>query len=496
MADETFFDVRRFGAKGVARPGETLALSNLQYKWISYPAGTKAVIYHPAERATYDSVGIQQAIDSAHCSGGGTVIVPAGEYLIAPIRLRSRVCLHLEPGANLWGSPHLADYKADIPSFTPQFPLERGISHFHQIARSGLRPLIWADDAEDIAITGIGQINAQSPQWIIPWMNSRPTTWDSLDGLRPRDTISFYRCRRVRVQGVRILQSPSWTLVFDTCHDVQVRGVQLRSFEAINSDGIDLVNTSNATISDCDIWATDDAICLKNLIADHTMANIAVNNCVIRTACNGLKIGTESIGNFQDITFTNCVIYNPDDDMKGAEGGINLCAMDGGFVRNVNVSDIVMRNVDCPLYLLSSCRTGKQKSLRTPRSGTMERISISNIQADGARHTSWIVGRADQPIRDVRLRNINVRKTRDFYDAPVTTPVPELPEAYPSPCRFGRRHQGDDLPAYGLYLRHANDISVKDFRVEFTRPDAREFIVQENCSDVLLEDCSTKTLNT
>jgi len=484
-------NVKDFGAQGVARPAQRLELTNLEYKWIRYPAGTKETIYAPPPNAVYDSVGIQRAIDAAWAAGGDTVVVPAGDYLIAPIELKSRVRLHLEAGARLWGSPQLSDYHCPSGEFTPHFPTERGTSHFHGIILGGFRPLIWADNAEDVAITGMGQINAQSPQWVIPWMNSRPTSWDSLTGHRPRDTVSFYRCRRVRVESVQILRSPSWTLVFDTCDGVQVRGVRLRSFEAINSDGIDLVNTSNVTIADCDLWTTDDAICLKNLIADHTMGNVVVTNCLIRTACCGLKIGTESIGNFQDVTFSNVVIYNPDGDMKGAEGGVNLCAVDGGFVRNVNVSNIVMRNVDCPFFLLGSCRTGKQQAMRTPRSGRMERISLSNIQADGARHTSWIVGRADEPICDVRLSNIDIRKTRDFYDAPITAPVPELPEAYPSPCRFGRRHQGDDLPAFGLYLRHVRRIGVRDFRLDSAAPDRRRFIVQDQCEDVSLQDCRT-----
>lgn len=480
----------------LATPGslqtDLQVLLNLQYKWIRYPQGTSETIYSATPGTPYGSVEIQRAIDAVHDAGGGTVIVPGGRYLIAPIQLRSRVSLHLEPGAHLHGSPNRDDYRGDAQTSRPRFPASRGCSHFHRVLETGLRPLVWADDAEDISITGAGSIDGQSPAWVIPWMNSHPDTWDSLSRLRPRDTVCFYNCRRVRVEGIQILRSPSWTLVFDSCDNVKVRGVRIHNFDAINADGIDLVDTTNATISDCDIWATDDAICLKSLIADHTMGDIAVSNCIVRTLCNGLKIGTETVGNVENVTFSNVTIYNPPGDAKGAEGGINLCSMDGGSVRNINVSNVVMRNVDCPMFLLAGHRQDRQAPLRATRSGRLERISISNILADGARHTSWVVGQPDEPIREVSLSNVSVRKTRDFYDAPVTAPVPELPEAYPSPCRFGRRHVADDLPAHGLYLRHVEDIRVRDFRNVNTQDDCRPLIAQEHCADVLQMDCATR----
>ncbi|MFT3787887.1 MAG: glycosyl hydrolase family 28-related protein [Tepidisphaeraceae bacterium] len=44
---------------------------------------------------------VQKAIDHAGATGGGTVCVPAGVFVVAPIQLRSNVTLHLDPGATL-----------------------------------------------------------------------------------------------------------------------------------------------------------------------------------------------------------------------------------------------------------------------------------------------------------------------------------------------------------------------------------------------------------
>lgn len=44
---------------------------------------------------------IQQAIDAAASAGGGTVVVPAGEFLTGALFLKSNVELHLSAGAVL-----------------------------------------------------------------------------------------------------------------------------------------------------------------------------------------------------------------------------------------------------------------------------------------------------------------------------------------------------------------------------------------------------------
>ena len=50
---------------------------------------------------------IQTAIDRCSQEGGGRVLVPAGHYKIGTIVLRSRVNLHLEKGAVLFGSTQI-----------------------------------------------------------------------------------------------------------------------------------------------------------------------------------------------------------------------------------------------------------------------------------------------------------------------------------------------------------------------------------------------------
>src|ERR1035437_8189538 len=86
-----------------------------------------------SDRSVNQAPAIQRAIDACARAGGGTVYFPAGDYLSGTITLKSNVTLHLSGGATLWGSRRIEDYD----------PLH----------------LIYAQNAENIAIEGNGVIN-------------------------------------------------------------------------------------------------------------------------------------------------------------------------------------------------------------------------------------------------------------------------------------------------------------------------------------------------
>ncbi len=482
MKQETY-NVNDFGATGVAVAAETLWLENFQYEWLVYKEGTHATIYRAKSGAEFDSIGIQKAIDAAHSHGGGTVIVPSGDYLIGPIQLKSCVRLQLEPGARLWGSPDIEDYALPTGGTIPPYTLSNGYNRASEGLDRDFRRLFSADQAHDISIVGAGQISAQSPAFVIPWLNSNP--YNLLTLYRPQDTFIFYQCNNIRLDGIQIRDTPSWSIVFDTCVGVHVHAIKLDCFKIINSDGIDLVNSSKVTISDCHLNCTDDAICLKNTVPNATMGNIAVTNCVLRTLCNGFKIGTDSVGNFEDVTLNNLIIKIPDDEIGGDRGGININALDGGTIKNINVNNIVMHNVYCPFYLYATARTGPQEALGLEkRPGKIQNISLTNIIADGTRYPCYAVGDPEQAISDLYLSNINCVKKRDFYTEQPPMPVPHVPDVYPTPFTFGTRETGDQLPAHGLYLRNIDGATIRDFKVTCLDYDCREVFFAECCDDV------------
>ncbi len=101
---------------------------------------------------TMNTDAFARAIKSCASAGGGTVVVPAGEYLTGPIRLESRINFHVERGALIIFSPNFNDYPL-VP-----FPTAKSKNF-------GCTPPIWAMNCENVAITGEGVIDGSGEAW-------------------------------------------------------------------------------------------------------------------------------------------------------------------------------------------------------------------------------------------------------------------------------------------------------------------------------------------
>jgi len=225
-----------------------------------------------ADGKTVCTNAIQSAIDAAAAAGGGTVLVPPGMWCTGTLVLKSFVTLHLEPGSTLSGSTQLADYPEHIPalrSFTDC-----------QVSRS----LIYSEDADHIAITGSGTIDGNG--------GSFPQKYGDTDKQRPY-LIRIISCRDVRVENVHLRNSAMWMQHYMDCDRVQVRGISVYNHSNYKNDGLDIDGCRDVNISDCQIDADDDGLCLKGTF-QKSAENITITNCVLRSHCTALKFGTES----------------------------------------------------------------------------------------------------------------------------------------------------------------------------------------------------------
>src|SRR5579871_928460 len=103
---------------------------------------------------TQNRVAINQAIEAAASAGGGTVEIPAGNWVTGSIHLLSNITLHLERGALIEASSDASAFDAPEPNEWDKFQ-DFGHGHFHNA-------LIWGEGLENIAITGGGRISGKA----------------------------------------------------------------------------------------------------------------------------------------------------------------------------------------------------------------------------------------------------------------------------------------------------------------------------------------------
>ena len=129
--------------------------------------------------ASYDnSESIQKAIDQVNESGGGRVVIPAGDFYTHPIELKSGVELHLESGAKLIGVDNIEAYTKLKYKKNPA--------------------LIFADGKENISVTGTGTIDGQG--------GASTFQVEGDPGGRPM-IILFHDCKDVTVTDVTLTNS-------------------------------------------------------------------------------------------------------------------------------------------------------------------------------------------------------------------------------------------------------------------------------------------------
>lgn len=387
---------------------------------------------------------LQRAVDACAAARGGVVYFPPGRYLTGTIHLKSNVTLHLETGAVLLGSANLQDYPSTVPAFR---------SYTDNYTE---KSLIYGEKIENVAIEGRGVIDGQGAAFKGPYK------------VRPY-LIRIISSKNVSVTDVTIKDSPMWVQHYLDCDNVAIRGITVSSRSNQNNDGIDIDSSSRVRISDCDISSGDDAIVLKSTSA-RPCRDVVITNCVLSTACNALKMGTESNGGFENITISNCSIYD------ARLAGIALEIVDGGLLDRVSVSNITMHNAGCPIFVRLGNRARLfREGMEKPGVGRLRNVLISNVQAAGANKVGCsITGLPGRPVENITLHNIRIEFAGGGTREDASRQVPENPDKYPEYAMFGV------LPAYGFYCRHVRNITFDQAETSLASPDQRPALVTDD----------------
>lgn len=401
---------------------------------------------------------IQRAIDDCHVKGGGTVLIPAGNFKTGSIFLKSNVTVHLENGATLYGSTDINDY---IPVKTDYVSLR---THTPTIQ------LIYADKAESVAITGLGTIDGRGRAF-------PKLSWND-EGITRPHLMRFIQCQDVTVCGVTLRNSGCWMQHYLACDRVRIDGITVYNRNNYNNDALDLDGCHDVVVSDMIADSDDDAITLKST-SPRLCEDITISNCTVSSHCNAIKLGTETNGGFRNIIIRG-VTVKPSKDQStqffGYEGGIGHSAIsleivDGGTMTNVDIADIVIRGTQSPIFI----RLANRARPYTPDKpvghvGEIKGILLHDIMIDEAGPGGCsITGMENNPVRDVELRNITIRHAGGQDETAV--PDDEKIADYPESTMWGI------LPAQGFWLNHTEGIRIKNLRVIPSAPDKRPNIV-------------------
>ena len=242
---------------------------------------------------------IQKAIDSCFISGGGKIILENGLYTIGGLRLRSGCTLYLKSGAVLKGTRNIDDYnildddtlepvneeyKTDVLWTNPQ----TRTTNYHIVKAAGAwnNALIRILCAENVAI--IGEEGS-----IID--GSDPYDPKGEEYYRGPHGIAYHHSKNLHFEGYTIKNTGNWAHIGYKSQNITYKNIEVLG----GHDGIHNRSCDDFLIENCNFYTGDDCV------AGFDNYNVTVRNCVLNSACSGLRFGG------RDILVENCKFFGP-----------------------------------------------------------------------------------------------------------------------------------------------------------------------------------------
>ena len=426
-------------------------------------AGSSAVFvpehygFVPGKKATQ---AIQRAIDVAGKTGG-TVRLRKGDYVSGTLVLRSHVHLEICAGARLLASTDLKDYPE---MHARRITVQDTSMGMHQ-------SLIFAEGCEDVSLCGAGVIDGQGSPRNFPGAETAQGTPG-----RPF-LIRMIDCRRVHVSSLTMKNAACWMQNYLNCDKVLLEGLTVRNHANYNNDGMDIDGCRDVVIRECRVSSGDDALCFKGA-SQRPLERVLVEDCDFYSACNAVKVGTDTQGDFRDVLIRRCRIGGLAEDPSGlkhpcADSGISLEMVDGGTLENFWLTDLYITRAWSPFFFRLEDRGRVRPGDPAPGIGNLRRVLISHIrgEANGPRG-SYLLDIPEKAMEDITFDDVQLSQYPWEGLAPDAGQYPDLKGVYPD------AHMIDSIgsaPAYGLWARHARNVTLSRYHIlpagQDTRPE-------------------------
>lgn len=368
---------------------------------------------------------IQKAINKAASEGGGYVIIPKGKWLTGAIHLDNNINLHLEKDAELIFSQDPKDYLPVV------------FSRHEDVECYKYSAFIYANNKENIAITGTGILNGQGKSW---WdyktkkrdsevllyemgKNNVPVEERIFDGTNGRELRpAFFQpmnCKNVLVEGVTFLFGAFWTITPTYCENVIVRKVKIITFgdlgDTPNGDGVNPSSSRNVLIEDCEFSTGDDCIAIKagrdndGLRVNKPCENIIIRNCKGLIGHGGIVIGSETSGGVRNVYAENCQFYHTDRVVR-----IKTTRGRGGMIENMWFKDLTGDSIQKEAIRINM-RYNPQGPLIdrlpaqpvTKTTPIIRNIYFENIQIrSGKGYSVELLGLPEMQIENISFKNV------------------------------------------------------------------------------------------
>jgi hypothetical protein len=433
---------------------------------------------------TIDTVALQAAIDACTKDQGGTVLVPAGVFVIGSVELKSNVTLHVSASAKLLGTADGKQYH-----HVDAIPLSG-----NSTLADGNVGLIFAVKADNVTIEGHGTIDGQGAQFHSPSRGVMPPAGISGDD-RPYHLL-FYQCNNLTLRDVFLNDSAYHSVRIIQCNFVKAGGLRIYNRVTGNNDGFHFISCQYVQVCNCTVQSQDDACALFGSCQYFT-----ITGCFFSTRWSVFRFGG---GEAHDIAISNCLIY----EVFGCPIKMR-CGPNSRF-ENISFSNLIMTNVTGPISIglgdpprRPGAASASETGMAAGAPGVVRNISFSNIvatvvvpyalpgypypntyQPGEIKSCIAVNGAGDTFIENIRFDNVQVTFAGGGTAADAA--VRDVPKV------AGEYYEAGIFPAYGIYARKVKGLSLSNVRFEVSAPELRPAIVFDHVEDAAVNGLSAQ----
>jgi polygalacturonase len=428
------------------------------------------------DNTTLDTVAVQAAIDACAGDGGGTVLVPAGTYVIGAVELKSNVRLHIAASGKLLGSADGKQYHA-----VDAIPL-----HGDTTLNDGNWALLYAVNAKNFSIEGPGVIDGQGAQFHSPTRGVPPPS--GLGGNRRPYHVLIYRCENFSIRNISLLDCAYHSIRVIQSQRAHMESIYIHNRVNSNNDGFHFISAEHVTVSNCVIKCGDDACAMFG-----SCKNIAVTNSYFSTRWSVFRFGG---GHAENIAVSNCLLSEVDGCPIKFQGD------PGSTFENISFSNLVLKDVTGPISISVGGRLPAPDdkvpvvvrnisfshihgTVTTNPASPLSESQLGTGSNPGERHSCIVLN----SVNDSIIENISFDDVHLVFGGGGTAEdaaTRNVPETFGEYFRLGA------MPAYGLYARNVRGITLNNIRFQVSTPDLRPAVIFDHVEDAAFNGFSVQ----
>lgn len=429
-----------------------------------------------------DTQFIQVAINC--CPPDSRVFIPAGTYCVGPLFLKDELTLDVSKGAVLLAD---TDYRRFpiLPGLIDSYDEKReyNLGTWEGNPLEMFASIITGIHVQNVVITGEGILdgNASEDNW---WKDQGRSMVGG--AFRPR-MIFLNHCKNVTVQGLRIQNSPAWTL--HPYFSDNTRWIDLvidNPKISPNTDGLDPESVNGLEVVGVTFSLGDDCIAVKSgkmymgKKYKTPSQNIEIRQCHMKYGHGAVTLGSEIGAGVKHLHCHHCIFENTD---RGFRLKTRRGRGEDSIVEDIVFDHIQMEGVLTPFALncyywccdpdgRSEYVRSKDALLVDERTPSVKTLDFRCIEARNCHvAAAFIYGLPEQKIERITFKDINI----DFAEEPMAD-YPEM-MADVEPC-----------VRKGIFINNCRNLILHNVNVKGMEGEA---FVLEHVEEVDIQSLST-----